>query len=112
MARILGLCERLGLTRCPHLPQNEGKSSPAVDAVISHELTDLALRDQRSEAMRAARPSLDLLAATAAGAPNVVRVAVARADYQGFKEADDSFIWLILSLAPQLLYGSRRAQGQ
>jgi putative ABC transport system permease protein len=104
MARILGLCEQLKMTDCPHLPQ--AIQEPGKEVAIAHDLVDLAKDDadaakQPGDAM----PHLDLLAATANGAPNVVSVSVARADFQGLKEADDAFIWLNLSLAQQLLYG-------
>jgi putative ABC transport system permease protein len=50
-------------------------------------------------------PRLDLLAATAGGAPNVVNLVVSQADPQGVKELDDSYIGMHFALAQQLLYG-------
>jgi putative ABC transport system permease protein len=104
MARILGLCEKLHLSDCPHLPQ--AAAEPGKEAVIAHDLVDLARQDtEGAKPPGDDQPRLDLLAATANGAPNVVSVSVARADFQGMKEADDAFVWLNLSLAQQLLYG-------
>jgi putative ABC transport system permease protein len=51
------------------------------------------------------RPHIDLLAATAGGAPNVISMIVTRADRQGVKEIDDAMVIMHFDLAQQLLYG-------
>ena len=50
-------------------------------------------------------PQIDLLAATAGGAPNVVGLTVSGGEPQGVKELDDNFIAMHLALAQQLVYG-------
>src|SRR5205814_3151355 len=50
-------------------------------------------------------PHLELLGATAGGAPNVVRLSVAGAETQGVRELDDNYIAMHLALAQQLVYG-------
>jgi putative ABC transport system permease protein len=50
-------------------------------------------------------PRLDLLAATANGAPNVVGFYVDKATKQGIKEYNDAFVVMSFKLAQELLYG-------
>jgi putative ABC transport system permease protein len=106
MARILGLCGPLKIADCPPMPKREvsmisNAPTPSVN------LTELAARDRApTEVPRtetAAR--LDLLGATAGGAPNVVTFYANEAQNQGIKELDDSFIGMNLPLAQELLYG-------
>lgn len=108
LARVLGLCGPLGLQGCPPLQSARpppgaagGSTSPA-----KQELADLAARDLTADTQRSDRvPQIDLLAATAGGAPNVVQLAVGGAEPQGVKELDDNFIAMPLGLAQQLVYG-------
>jgi putative ABC transport system permease protein len=106
LARVLGLCRRLGLADCPPRPAVVETPPPALSA-SERELTELAQRDRApSQPKREdGPPRLDLLAATAAGAPNVVSLNVAGAERQGIKELDDNFVAMHLKLAQQLLYG-------
>ncbi|HEV2442972.1 MAG TPA: FtsX-like permease family protein [Steroidobacteraceae bacterium] len=105
LARVLGLCGPLGLHGCPPLPAARPPSGAAAGAA-SRELTDLAARDLGAGAQGAdPSPQIDLLAATAGGAPNVVQLAVGGAEPQGVKELDDNFVAMPLGLAQQLVYG-------
>jgi putative ABC transport system permease protein len=58
-------------------------------------------------------PRIDLLAATAGGAPNVVDLQIARVDPQSVKDLDDIYIGMHIALAQQLVYGrgEHRATG-
>ncbi len=101
LARILGLCGALKLADCPAPPVLR---QVAVAASAEPGLTDLAhaeLGDSTAHAL----PQLDLLGATANGAPNVVSMDVAGVDPQGVKELDDNYIAMPLPLAQQLVYG-------
>ncbi|MCX7384728.1 MAG: FtsX-like permease family protein, partial [Alphaproteobacteria bacterium] len=60
---------------------------------------------EKSDAPVDPRPHIDLLAATAGGAPNVISLVVTRADRQGVKEIDDAMVLMHFDLAQQLLYG-------
>jgi len=51
------------------------------------------------------RPRIELLAATAGGAPNVIGLHLIRAERQGVKEIDDNFVMMHLELAQRLLFG-------
>ncbi|HLI51818.1 MAG TPA: FtsX-like permease family protein [Thermomicrobiaceae bacterium] len=50
-------------------------------------------------------PTIDLLSATAAGAPNVVSLQVGHVERQTVKELDDNYVGMNLSLAQDLVYG-------
>jgi len=108
LARVLGLCEPLGLHGCPALPAARPPSGGAAGATGApqRELTELAARDLTTGAQGSnPSPQIDLLAATAGGAPNVVQLAVGGAEPQGVKELDDNFVAMPLGLAQLLVYG-------
>jgi len=108
LARVLGLCESLGLHGCPALPAARPSSAEAAGATDApqRDLADLAARDLAAGVQGAdPAPQIDLLAATAGGAPNVVQLAVGGAEPQGVKELDDNFVAMPLGLAQQLVYG-------
>jgi len=103
MARMLQLCNALQLADCKDKAKEQiTQVSPAGEDFSA--LSEIEAKE-RSEAPVDKRPKLDLLAATAAGAPNVVTLYVNKADSQGVKELDDSFVAMHLSLAQRLLYG-------
>jgi len=105
LARVLGLCEPLGLHGCPALPAARSFSAETTGAA-QRDLTELAARDLAAGAQGSSpTPQIDLLAATAGGAPNVVQLAVGGAEPQGVKELDDNFVAMPLGLAQQLVYG-------
>ena len=105
LARVLGLCGLLGLHGCPALPAARSFSGETTGAA-QRDLTDLAARDLAAGAQGSnPTPQIDLLAATAGGAPNVVQLAVGGAEPQGVKELDDNFVAMPLGLAQQLVYG-------
>ncbi len=101
LARILGLCEALKLSDCPP-PQAKEK----LDTPVSTDIAALADSEKSANAEPVdTRPHIDLLAATAGGAPNVINMVVTRADRQGVKELDDAMVLMHFDLAQQLLYG-------
>jgi len=103
MARILGLCGPLKITACPAAP--ERAPDPAA-AKPREDVTSLAAIDAAPVPVdKPAAPHLELLAATAGGAPNVVSLSVAGAEPQGVRELDENYIVMHLGLAQQLVYG-------
>jgi putative ABC transport system permease protein len=106
LARILGLCTQLKLRDCPP-PPAKTETTVANAAPPPVDLGELATRDQDNPAAKAEAglPRLDLLAATAGGAPNVVNFYVTGTEAQGAKELDDGFVNMHIGLAQQLLYG-------
>jgi putative ABC transport system permease protein len=106
LARVLGLCAPLALRDCPPLPVAQVSTGQGTAASSNPDLTALAARDLTKDQQRSERiPQVDLLAATAGGAPNVVQLSVGGAEPQGVKELDDNFIAMPLGLAQQLVYG-------
>jgi putative ABC transport system permease protein len=104
LGRILGLCGQLKIADCPQppaLPERPAVNAPAEDVAGLQEASFRSDGERAHDGM----PRLDLLAATAAGAPNVVSLFVAAAHPQGVKELDENVIGMHLSLAQQLVYG-------
>ncbi len=101
LARVLGFCEALKLTDCPPRPDNA--AAPASGPV--QDFSDLTKQDRPAKPAAGNLPRIDLLAATAGGAPNVVSLYIAKAELQGVKELDDTYVAMHFALAQQLLYG-------
>lgn len=106
LARVLGLCRPLGIAvDCPSPPGMQpaaGGQTPPLPAALA----ELAGRDAPERPANAdAMPRIDLLAATAGGAPNVMSLSIAKAERQGARELDDNFVAMHFKLAQQLLYG-------
>ncbi|MDB6102453.1 MAG: efflux transporter permease [Gammaproteobacteria bacterium] len=110
LARILGLCGPLALQNCPSIPKAAAASgatgsSDKLVSVVNEGLRELARRDAGQAERSASAPHIELLAATAGGAPNVVSLMVSGAEPQAVKELDDNYIAMPLPLAQQLVYG-------
>jgi len=111
LGRILGLCEPLKIPGCTK--QQGGDQT--IQTPPGQRKRDFSALEEKSsqpasEPQRGVAPRLDLLAATAASAPNVVNFYVDKAISQGVKEYDDSFVIMNFSLAQQLLYGRGEKQ--
>jgi putative ABC transport system permease protein len=104
LARILGLCGQLGLQDCPSIPTATLRPDKAASAP-NETLSELAHRDAGTLDGASTAPHIELLAATAGGAPNVVSLTVGGAEPQGVKELDDNYIAMPVALAQQLVYG-------
>jgi putative ABC transport system permease protein len=108
LARVLGLCGPLKISNCPPRPQ--------VGAIVASNAPPADLPTLDSDAAPQAlgnSPRLDLLAATANGAPNVMSLNVTRAEPQGARELDENFVEMNFTLAQKLLFGrgERKATG-
>lgn len=101
VARSLRLCGALNERRCKDIAVTQKAGGAAAPDDIS------ALVDVESAKAKplAQGVRLDLLAAAANGAPNVVNARVAGAESLGVKEIDDSYLAMPLELAQQLVYG-------
>ncbi len=101
LARVLGLCSALGIPDCPPRPE------PAARRVSASSVAPppIGLDPELDPGARPRSPRLDLLAATASGAPNVMSLYVARAEPQGARELDENVVLMSFSLAQKLLYG-------
>src|SRR5262245_43431859 len=108
LVRILGLCDRLHLDSCPRAigPPAAPSEVAGEDPPPAANLADLASRDKpEGDAATNVSPTIDLLAATAGGAPNVVSLQVANVEVQPFKELDDNYVGMNIGLAQDLIYG-------
>jgi len=104
LARTLGLCEALAIRDCEKAAAAETTDATAE---VAEDLKQLAEAEKPADAAgdRDPRPRVDLLAATASGAPNVVTLRLRKAINQGAKELDDAFIGMHIDLAQRLVYG-------
>ena len=105
LVRILGMCDRLHLDNCPVAPQNAESADPPPAAAVSVDLGELSKRDKPAASPADSEPTVDLLAATAGGAPNVVSLQITRVELQPLKELDDNYVGMNIGLAQNLIYG-------
>jgi putative ABC transport system permease protein len=108
LGRILRLCGALKIADCPNtaLPQDDPNGAgPSVPATRDFAGLKDSGEGSTQQSGQSHGPRLDLLAATSAGAPNVVNFYVDAAVAQGVKELDDAFVVMNFHLAQQLLYG-------
>lgn len=106
LARILGLCEPLKLGDCPRQKGGDQETTLTKSGQNRRDFSGLKeAQTTNSQSEEETSPRLDLLVATANGAPNVVNFFVDKAIKQGVKEYDDAFIIMNFKLAQQLLYG-------
>ena len=101
VARVLRLCDALGIADCPGPvvePKASGKALPADIAALA-----LAATPAADESKNDGR--IELLAGHANGTPNVASLQVLQAERQGFKEFDEVAVILQLAQAQKLVYG-------
>lgn len=108
MARVLMLCEALGITNCP---RPEPESKPAGPA-LSADIVALVQAEQTTNsqpagkmATAATRARIEMLAGHGRGSPNVAALSVLAAEDQGFKELDEVAVIMHLRQAQQLVFG-------
>jgi putative ABC transport system permease protein len=107
VARVLQLCGPLQVRNCPGTTAAPD-TSPATRSATDQAPDDIvALSVQESSPKQPAnQATIELLAPTPRGAPNVAQLKVVKAEEQGVKELDDIFIALHLEQAQRLVYGS------
>ncbi|TSA14999.1 MAG: ABC transporter permease [Betaproteobacteria bacterium] len=105
VARVLELCEPLGVPNCKKHAQAEAEAGVAAPA----DITALAALESRPAAT-AGEARIEILAANVHGAPNVASLRVVKAERQGFKELDDMYVGMHLAQAQRLLYGGEKPQ--
>jgi len=103
LAQLLDLCEALEIRKCAKAPTFVAQAdAPGISADLA------ALANQtRSDATPAAAEevAIELLATSSGGAPNIVRMNVARAEQQGIRDLDLMYVSLPLALAQRLAFG-------
>jgi len=109
LAQLLDLCAPLEIRKCAKPPA--AAVAPDDAPSISADLAALS-RQTRSDAAPATggpasdEVAIELLAASSGGAPNIVRMNVARAEQQGVRDLDLMYVSLPLSLAQRLAFGA------
>ena len=102
VARVLLLCQSLGIKDCPSPEQ----AAAATGASLPADIAALAQSDAAPAApVAAGKARIELLAGHGRGTPNVASLNVLAAEGQGFKELDEVAIVLHLAQAQQLVYG-------
>jgi putative ABC transport system permease protein len=104
VARVLLLCEQLGVKDCSRPESRSQRSGIALPSDVAGlaEVADTVNGAIKSQPKTA---RLELLASTGRGSPNVASISVLAAEAQGFKEVDDVLVVLQLAEAQQLVYG-------
>ena len=106
VARVLKLCKPLHVTDCP--PPTVTASVEG--AALPQDVARLTASEGVDNGAQAAATTIELLAATTGGAPNVTRLRVVKAEAQGVKAYDDVYVALHLSQAQSLLYGRAKPE--
>lgn len=107
LARVLLLCERLGVPDCPR-PQASQGPAPQQGNALPADIAALAggeasAGDRNGPGPREAQ--VEVLATQPRGSPNVAALKVIAAENQGYKEIDEVLIKLQFSQAQRLVYG-------
>lgn len=106
VARVLHLCGPLRVPDCRDAPP--GPAAPAAagaDASAPADVLALAQGEAGSQPAGDGATHIEVLAASAGGAPNVGRFSVVKAEQQGVKELDDVYLAVRLPQAQRLVYG-------
>jgi putative ABC transport system permease protein len=103
VARVLQLCGPLHISRCATANTSQLISSDTQPA-LPQDLAALSAA-ATTTTPQSNTPRIELLAATARGAPNVASLSVIKADNQAVKELDDVYVALHLAQAQRLVYG-------
>jgi putative ABC transport system permease protein len=107
MAQLLMLCDALQIADCRRLPADT-KSADAIDRPGEADVpADIALAASlaRPGNARGAETSIELIAASPGGLPNVVRLNVLKAERQGVRQIDSMYVAMPLGLAQRLVFG-------
>lgn len=103
VARVLLLCEKLGLQNCPRPQDDKPKTGAELPADIAALAAGTAPAATPATDKRGAR--IELLAGHGRGTPNVAGLSVLGAEDQGLKELDEVMVVLGLRQAQQLVFG-------
>lgn len=104
VARVLRLCGPLKVANC-HEPTVEVATGPDIPDDLTRLSENAAGDAEQASTIPKNAASIELLAATTSGAPNVTRLHVTQAEEQGVKAFDDVYVAMHLTQAQRLLYG-------
>jgi putative ABC transport system permease protein len=104
VARVLQLCGALGVRHCAG-PGTDSSQKPATPApALPSDIASLSAEEAAAHPQHT-DSRVELLAASARGAPNVATLSVIKAESQAVKELDDVYVALHLTQAQRLIYG-------
>lgn len=103
LGRILNLCDELRIESCKESVVTLAPSGAIDNSIL--DLQDLESDGQHSSQNEEGPVEIDLLASSASGAPNIIRLPVLLAEEQTQKAIDDRFVAMPLSSAQLLVYG-------
>ena len=113
LAQLLGLCGPLKVAHCSELPPEparvDARAAPADLAALSAQARQVVQTAPVSGASAAPGAPVELLAASASGAPNVVRMNVVQAEQQGVRDLDRMYASMPLALGQRLVFGLDQA---
>jgi putative ABC transport system permease protein len=105
VARKLQLCHVLNVPDCNQAPAREaGEGKQAPDDIAALSALEKSSVPQQNE------NRIEMLAATAHGAPNVASLSVIEARNMGVKAIDDMYLAMQLAQAQKLIYGAAEPQ--
>lgn len=110
LARVLQLCEPLGLSECPQPLGDDavqGQSLPADIAALAAETAKGSASPAGDSGKATGSPrTVELLSSSSRGTPNVASLEIIGAESQGFKELDEIYMLVQLKQAQRLVYGT------
>jgi len=116
VARALQLCDALRVRNCAASNASRQQGRDSGDRALPKDIAALSEVEPAAQVGGAptgsppAGPRVELLAATARGAPNVASLAVVKAESQGVREFDDIYVGLHLAQAQRLIYAGDQPQ--
>jgi putative ABC transport system permease protein len=109
VARVLLLCDKLGIKDCPRPSASLDKPVAGKKEALPADIAALAETEgtdtPAKTAVASAGVPIELLATQPRGSPNVASLKVLAAEDQGFKEFDEVTVKLQLAQAQKLVYG-------
>lgn len=102
VARKLGLCQALHVGSCYSAPTSTEKN---LGASVPSDIAALSALEPKA-VTNSGETNIELLAATARGAPNVASLKVLGTKNMGVKALDDMFVAMHLAQAQKLIYGA------
>lgn len=110
VARKLKLCAALQVADCSQAPPSAPPATGSAEGNAAPDDLAALSEMEKTERPPESEHRIEMLAATARGAPNVASLAVIKAENKGIKALDDVYMAMHLRQAQKLIYGGAAAQ--
>lgn len=112
LAQMLTLCDELHITACKRrdLPQAAAAATDATDTTFDPSLAALAKAVRPVAVAASEHPAIEVLTASANGAPNVLRLDLLKSERQPVKELDAAYLAMPLKFAQRLIFGAGQSK--